>query len=146
MSQIINWTFLETLPLEFVYLESTMAFFGGTSVYYLGVYGFGTSFTKDPNDRYLVYLQCESTLRVRVAHSRAHVLARYDGVESFGRIVGTALSPVIFDAIGYYGCYGIRSAFVGGLGSKYYYNCPLTTPCVHVSYPGLAALQSRSCT
>ncbi len=47
---------------------------------------------------------------------RAHVLARFDGVESVGRIVGTALSPVIFDALGYYGSYGIRSAIGGGVG------------------------------
>ncbi len=28
-----------------------MSLFGGYSVYYLGIYGFGSSFTKDPDDR-----------------------------------------------------------------------------------------------
>ena len=39
---------------------------------------------------------------------RAHVLARYDGMESFATIIGTALSPVVFNATDYYGCYAIR--------------------------------------
>ncbi len=41
-------------------------------------------------------------------HFRAHVLARYDGIESFARIVGTALSPIVFDAAGYYASFAIR--------------------------------------
>ncbi len=39
---------------------------------------------------------------------RAHVLARYDGMESFATIIGTALSPVVFNVTDYYGCYAIR--------------------------------------
>jgi len=36
------------------------------------------------------------------------VLARFDGVEMVGRIVGNALSPYLYDFGGYYGCYGAR--------------------------------------
>ena len=52
VSDIINWAFLDVLPVEFFYLENTMSLFGGYSVYYLGVYGFGSSFTENPDDRF----------------------------------------------------------------------------------------------
>ncbi len=51
VSSIVNWAFLEILPLEFFYLEQFWAFFGGLPVYQLGVYGYGSSHTKDPTDR-----------------------------------------------------------------------------------------------
>ena len=45
---LINYIFIDTLPVEFFYIKNTMSFFGGVSVYYLGVYGYGTlKFDKD---------------------------------------------------------------------------------------------------
>ncbi len=51
VSSLINVAFIESLPLEFFYLEQLAAVFGGLPVYYLGVYGFGSSFTRNPEDR-----------------------------------------------------------------------------------------------
>ena len=88
-----------------------MSLFGGYSVYYLGIYGFGSSFTKDPDDRWRIVLLFFSQMYCTVmlcGNFRAHVLARFDGMESFATIIGTALSPVVFNATDYYGCYAIR--------------------------------------
>ena len=88
---IVNYAFIETLPLEFFYLDSIASFFGGSTVYYLGVYSYGTTVTK-PNER-------------------AHRLARLDGIETLANIVGTLLSPFIFKQLGYFGNYAISSLF-----------------------------------
>ena len=47
---IINYTFIETLPIEFFYLDMSYSFFGGWTMYYLGLYGFGTN-VADPKRR-----------------------------------------------------------------------------------------------
>ena len=75
IGMLINCIFIEEVPLQFFYFESLGAFFGGTAVFYLGVYGYGTS--------------------VSQAKARASTLARYDGMETLGLIFGTLLSPVI---------------------------------------------------
>ncbi len=56
VSQIINYAYLESLPVEFFYLENISGFFGGYSMYYLGLYAFGASFAVHPDDRYIVFL------------------------------------------------------------------------------------------
>ena len=61
------------------------SFFGGTSVFYIGVYGYGTLRSK--------------------AQNRASTLARYDGFEKIGDVVGTALSSLILISIGIMGNY-----------------------------------------
>ncbi len=38
--------------------------------------------------------------------SRAHIISRYDGTEYLAGILGTWLSPIVFDVWGYYGTYG----------------------------------------
>jgi hypothetical protein len=43
ISGIINFTFIDSFPLEFFYFESVYAFFGGISVYYLGIYNYGAA-------------------------------------------------------------------------------------------------------
>ena len=55
----------------------------------------------------LIFPQMQCTVML-YGNFRAHVLARYDGMESFATIIGTALSPVVFNAVDYYGCYAIR--------------------------------------
>ena len=89
---IFHYAFIETLPLEFFYFEKIGSFFGGSTVYYLGVYSFGTSVTK-PNER-------------------AFRLARLDGIETFATIVGTLLSPIIFRHLGYFGIYSVSCGFL----------------------------------
>jgi len=88
---IVNYAFIETLPLEFFYFDSIASFFGGSTVYYLGVYSYGTTVTK-PKER-------------------AHRLARLDGVETLANVVGTLLSPFVFRQLGYFGNYAISCGF-----------------------------------
>ena len=56
------------------------------------------------------FLLYYSTSIVRYVYYRAHVLARYDGVETVARILGTVLSPIVFEELDYYGSYGMRTA------------------------------------
>jgi MFS transporter, PCFT/HCP family, solute carrier family 46, member 3 len=89
---IINYAFIETLPVEFFYTDKIGSFFGGYAVYYLGVYSYGTNITK-PKDR-------------------AHRLARLDGMETTATIIGTILSPIIYKGLGYYGSYCFSGIFI----------------------------------
>ena len=52
---IINYAFIEILPLEFFYLENIFHLFGGTPVYYLGYYAYGTIIAK-PEERESQYI------------------------------------------------------------------------------------------
>ena len=83
---IINYAFLESLPLEFFFVDTIPSFFGGLIVYYLGQYGYGASVT-EPDER-------------------AHRIARLDGSEYVATLIGTLLSPIIAEHIGYFGNYG----------------------------------------
>ena len=69
----INYTFIDSIPLEFLYFETVYAFFGGIAVYYLGVYSYGS--------------------RVSKPEERAHRIARLDGVETLATVIGTLISP-----------------------------------------------------
>ena len=82
---IINYAFIDTLPLEFFYTDKIGSFFGGYAVYYLGVYSYGTAITQ-PNER-------------------AYRLARMNGMETIATIIGTLLSPVVFKTLGYHGSF-----------------------------------------
>lgn len=89
---LINYAFISDLPLEFFYLDNLGSFFGGYAVYYLGTYSYLTCVTR-PTER-------------------AHRLARADGVEFVGSIIGTLLSPVILEYLDYYGSYSLSSALI----------------------------------
>ena len=91
ISSIINFAFIETLPMEFFYAEKINSFFGGYAVYYLGIYSYGTSVTKQ--------------------NERTHRLSRLDGTETFAMVIGTILAPVNFKTLGYFGSYGVSSLF-----------------------------------
>ena len=69
----INYTFIDSIPLEFLYFETVYAFFGGIAVYYLGIYSYGS--------------------RVSKPEERAHRIARLDGVETLATVIGTLISP-----------------------------------------------------
>ena len=88
---IINYAFVETLPVEFFYLNRIGSFFGGYAVYYLGVYSYGATVTK-PTER-------------------AYRLTRLDGIETLGSVAGTLISPYIFKSLGFYGNYIISATF-----------------------------------
>jgi hypothetical protein len=78
----------DVLPTEFYFTTETFALFGGQAVYYMGYYGYGASITSLDN--------------------RAALLARYDGLEQGGMLLGTLLSPLAFQVIGYLGCYLVK--------------------------------------
>ena len=84
---LINYIFLDSLPLEFFYIETISTFFGGMVVYYLGVYGYGAS-VSEPEER-------------------AHRIARLDGTEYLATLIGTLLSPHVPTFLGYYGSYSL---------------------------------------
>jgi len=88
---IINYAFIETLPIEFFYTEKIGSFFGGYAVYYLGIYSYGTVITS-PKER-------------------SHRLARLDGMETTALVIGTILAPIVFKNLGYFGSYGFSCFF-----------------------------------
>ena len=90
VSDVFMYIYLETLPLEFFYLEQFYYFLGGSPVYYLGFYGYGSSITS--------------------FKERASRLARFDGTETLAILCGTALSPIITSSIGNLGALIARCA------------------------------------
>ena len=92
ISGIINFAFIKVLPLEFFYLETISSFFGGFSIYYLGIYSYGASIS-EPKDR-------------------AHRIARLDGTETISTVIGTLLSPIISEKLTYYGSYGLYGGMI----------------------------------
>jgi len=89
---VINYSFIDELPLEFFYMEILSGVFGGYAVYYMGVYSFGTNVT--------------------TSEERARRLARLDGVEVLSNMIGTLLSPILKDKVGFLGTYGFGSLSV----------------------------------
>ena len=86
---LLGTIFFGSLPIEFFYLGTAWDIFGGIPIYYMGVYGYGSSSASQPQ--------------------RATTLARYDGVEQASVMLGTAVSPLVFELSGYSG------SFVTGL-------------------------------
>ena len=84
---LINYIFIDILPIEFFYMERMYYFFGGDSVLYLGTYSYGSLKFKP--------------------ESRSKALARYDGFETIGQLVGTILAPIVLVNIGIFGTYSI---------------------------------------
>jgi MFS family permease len=67
---IINYAFINELPIEFFYVADCFwFFFGGSPIYYLGIYGYGATIS-EPKDR-------------------VKLLARYDALELIGAVIGT---------------------------------------------------------
>ena len=85
---IINYAFIEILPLEFFYCDNLFKLCGGYSVYYLAYYSYGSIISKP--------------------EERANTLARFDGFERVGSLLGVALSPIIFLYLGRFGNYGFE--------------------------------------
>ena len=90
---IICYAFIESIPVNFFYLNRISSFFGGYSVLWLGVYGYGASVTKNDD--------------------RTFRLTRLDGVETISKVVGTLLSPYVFEYMGYYGNFCLCTLMIG---------------------------------
>ena len=88
---LLNYLFIESLPLQFFYAEQLWQVFGGISVMYMGIYGYIASYTE--------------------SKERSYRLVRNDAIESTGRIFGTICSPIVFKALGYLGVYVTRLSF-----------------------------------
>jgi MFS family permease len=70
---IINYAFINELPIEFLYLPDFFwNFFGGSPIYYLGVYGYGASIS-EPKDR-------------------VELLARFDSLDLIGVVLGSTIA------------------------------------------------------
>ena len=80
---ILYYTFMDALPIEFLFLIRISSLFGGYAVLFLGIYGYGAADSK-PEDR-------------------TYRMARIDGIETISGVIGTALSPYVFEHFGYYG-------------------------------------------
>ena len=84
---LINYIWIRDLPTEFFYISGDFWCYvlGGSTVYYLGTYGYGASISKETK--------------------RASLLARFDAMELLGLVAGSLLSPITFKLLGYYGSY-----------------------------------------
>merc|ERR1719336_512072 len=98
---LVNKIWFTELPLEALWLANIYDWFGGSAVWYLGVYTFAADITS--------------------VEQRASRMARFDGFEQMAFIVGTALSPVLFRCAGYEGAFSIKIALAAvslGIVSK----------------------------
>jgi len=74
---LLHVQLFDLLPIEFLYLENFYQYFGGSSLYYLGVYGYAADVTSE--------------------EERAARMAAFDGVEMLGQIAGKFISPRLSD-------------------------------------------------
>ena len=88
---LLNYLFIESVPLQLFYVEHLWQLFGGISIMYMGVYGYIASYT-EPEER-------------------SYRLVRNDGIEHVGKILATFCSPIVFNQLDYLGTYVIRLCF-----------------------------------
>ena len=74
-----NYAYFDSLPIEFLYLDSLCNVTGGFVTYYLATYGLVTRFNQKSH--------------------WATRLAAFDGVESTMVLMGTLLAPLIFEKV-----------------------------------------------
>ena len=82
---LINKIWFRELPPEALWLANIYDVLGGGAIWYLAVYGFAADIT--------------------VPDDRASRMARFDGFEQTAFVVGNALSPSIYNALGYEGAF-----------------------------------------
>ena len=104
--QIIHYTFISELPMEFFYMDNWYTYAGGWIIYYLGLY----SYASDVSSR----------------KSRAIRLAIYDGFEMGAGLLGTIGSSYVFAYGGYYTMYITRASLV--LISLIYFMLSIKSP------------------
>ena len=88
---LLNYWFIESVPLQLFYVEQLWQLFGGISIMYMGVYGYIASYT-EPEER-------------------SYRLVRNDGIEHLGKIIANFCAPIIFNQLSYTGTYVIRLSF-----------------------------------
>jgi PCFT/HCP family folate transporter-like MFS transporter 1/3 len=91
LTSIINYAFIDILPLEFFYLNRISSFFGGNAVYYLGIFSYASNVTNNSD--------------------RTYRMTRLDGMITLASMAGKLLSPYIFMYLGYYGNFISSSVF-----------------------------------
>ena len=82
---LVNKIWFRELPPEALWLANIYDVLGGGAIWYLAVYGFAADITA-PGER-------------------ASRMARFDGFEQTAYVVGNALSPIIYHALGYEGAF-----------------------------------------
>ena len=84
------------LPLGFFYLGYVYSLLGGGTTYYLGVYGYGSDITKgEERAARLGWCFFLSNCNLYQNIPNLNRLGRFDAVETFGYLVGTALSAQV---------------------------------------------------
>ena len=83
---IVNYEFIESLPTEFIYVIVMYNVLGGMPCYYLGIYSYAADISSDKE--------------------RSSRLARMDGIEMIGTLIGVLASPKVFQWLAYNGNYG----------------------------------------
>ena len=91
LTSIINYAFIDTLPMEFFYLNRISSFFGGYAVYYLGVFSYASNVTNNSD--------------------RTYRMTRLDGMITLASMAGKLLSPYIYMYLGFYGNFISSSVF-----------------------------------
>ena len=84
---ILNVYFFDQLVVEFLWLETIRALFGGWVLFFLGGYGFISDTTSEK--------------------SRTMRIAIFDGTFAVSNTIGSFVNGYIFKALGYYGSFGI---------------------------------------
>ena len=102
---IINYAFIRDLPMEFFYLISMYKFFGGTPIFYLGVYSYGVEISKENGKISSIFFNI--FYLIVFCAEKATTIARYDGLESIGSMIGAILSPIVFGVLELYGSFSV---------------------------------------
>ena len=105
--QIIHFTYISELPMEFFYMDNWYTYAGGFTVYYLGLYSYASD--------------------VSTGKTRAIRLAVFDGFEMGAGLLGTIASPYVFAYGGYYAVYITRASLL--LISLIYFMLCIKSPC-----------------
>ena len=82
---LVNKVWFKELPVEALWLTNIYDILGGGAIWYLGVYGFAADITT-PDER-------------------ASRMARFDGFEQTAFVIGNALSPALYNSLGYEGAF-----------------------------------------
>ena len=69
IAELVNYAFIETLPLQFFYAKDALiGIFGGEPIYYIGIYGYGAAVSL-PEDRPKRLVRYDGCGRVRTVHN-----------------------------------------------------------------------------
>ena len=121
---LVNKVWFEELPLEALWFANIYDWFGGSAVWYLGVYTFASDITtcdqRASRMARCVLVQCAFVCKcacrtgcplsinhkkyfslLNINTNNNNFMFRFDGFEQTAFIIGTALSPIIFKLGGF---------------------------------------------